>query len=143
MITETPVLAVPYPDDALAYLSLPVSADDGFPQSFLLDIDNKVYRLTFGLTYSDPALVLSPQFASSFFNLPDPVLGLYLTLTVEDETLPPADRVLGVSRIVTGSPVAIGPLRFLFSRLRIAQGNLAGPGNLGSEVAGKVAVANG
>jgi hypothetical protein len=44
---------------------------------------------------------------------------------------------------VTQAPVAIGPLRFLFSRIRIAQGNLAGPGRLGSEVVGQVAVANG
>ena len=77
------------------------------------------------------------------FVMPDPALGLYLNLTVEDESLPASAQVLGVSRIVTGAPVAIGPLRFLFSRIRVAQGNLAGPGRLGSEVIGQVAVANG
>lgn len=143
MITATPVLPVPYPDDKLQYLTLPVSGDDGFPQAFLLELNGTVYRLIFGVAYSDPQLILSPVHSASFFDLPDPDLGLFLNLTVEVEALPAPDRTVGITRVVTGAPIAVGPLRFLFSRIRIAQANLAGPGSFGSEVSGSVAVANG
>jgi hypothetical protein len=143
MITATPVLPVPYPDAALNYLRLPVSGDDGFPQAFLLDVGGTIYRLTFGITYSDPALVLDSHYAAGFFDLPDPALGLFLNLTVEMEALPAPSRTLGVSRITTGIPIRAGPLRFLFTRIKIAQANLAGAGSFGSEVLGQVAVANG
>lgn len=143
MTTATPILPIAYPDAALGYLSLPVSGDDGFPQAFLLDIDGTVYRLTFTVMFSDPALVLSSTYSAIFFDLPDPVLGLYLNLMVEIENLPAGSRLVGVSRIVTAYPIPIGPLRFLFSRIKLAQANLVGPGSYGSEVLGLVAVANG
>jgi hypothetical protein len=143
MITATPVLSIPYPDDNLGYLSLPVSGDDGFPQAFLLDLNGAVYRLTFAVVFSDPSLVLSAGFAANFFDLPAPALGLFLNLTVEVEALPAPGRLLGVSRVVIGSPISIGSLRFVFSRIKIAQANLAGPGSFGSEVLGQVAVTNG
>ncbi len=143
MSTATPILSIPYASAALNYLALPVSGDDGFPQAFLLGLNGTVYRLTFMVYYSDPALVLSSDYASGFFDFPDPDLGLFLNLTVEIEALQPPNRLVGVSRITKGIPLAIGPLRFLFSRIRIAQANLAGPGSYGSEVLGQVAVANG
>jgi hypothetical protein len=143
MTTATPVLSIPYPDDALAYQKLPVSGDDGFPQAFLLDVNGTVYRLTFGVTFSDPALIFDPAYASNFFDLPDPKLGLFLNLMVELEAAVGASRTIGVSRITTGILIAMGPLRFRFSRIRIAQANLAGPGSFGSDVGGEVAVANG
>jgi hypothetical protein len=143
MMTETPVLPVPYPDSSLPYLSLPVSGDDGFPQAFLLDINDVVYRLTFSIMYTDPAAIFSSNYASGFFDLPDSQLGLFLNLTVELEGLPAPDRLIGVSRLNTGIPIPIGPLRFLFSRIKVAQANLVGPGSFGSEVLGQVAVPNG
>jgi hypothetical protein len=142
MITETPILPVPYPDSSQAYLSLPVSGDDGFPQAFLLDMNGTVYRLTFSIIYTDPSVIFSSSYASGFFDLPDPDLGLFLNLTVELEALPAPDRLLGVSRLTTGIPIPIGPLRFLFSRIKVAQANLVGPGSFGSEVIGQVAVVN-
>lgn len=143
MTTATPVLSLAYPDASLTYFSLPVSGDDGFPQAFLIDLNGTIYRLTFTIMFSDPSLVLSASYGAGFFNLPDPVLGLYLNLMVELENLPTSSRLLGVSRIVIGLPVAIGQLRFLFSRIKLAQANLAGTGAYGSEVLGQVAVANG
>ena len=143
MMTETPILPVPYPDASLAYLSLPVSGDDGFPQAFLLDMNGTVYRLTFSIIYTDPAVIFSSSYASGFFDLPDPQLGLFLNLTVELEALPAPDRFIGVSRLNTNIPIPIGPLRFLFARIKVAQANLVGPGSFGSEVLGQVAVANG
>jgi hypothetical protein len=120
-----------------------VSGDDGFPQAFLLDVNGTVYRLTFGIMYTDPSLILSPDYASGFFDLPEPELGLFLNLTVELEAAQPPNRLVGVRRLTTNIPLRIGPLRFLFSRLKIAQANFAGPGSFGSEVLGQVAVANG
>ena len=143
MMTETPVLPVAYQDQDLSYLSLPVSGDDGFPQVFLLNVNSTIYRLTFTVLFSDPSLVLSSDYASGFFDLPDLVLGLFLNLTVELEASPSPGNLVGVSRIVPGIPIAIGPLRFLFSRIKIAQANLAGTGSYGSEIIGQAAVANG
>ena len=40
-------------------------------------------------------------------------------------------------------PIAIGPLRFRFHRVRIAQANLRGSGAFGSSITADVAVANG
>ena len=143
MMTETPILSIPYPDSSLAYLSLPVSGDDGFPQAFLLDMNGTVYRLTFSIIYTDPAVIFSSTYASGFFDLPDPQLGVFLNLTVELEALPSPDRFNGVSRLNINIPIPIGPLRFLFSRIKVAQANLVGPGSYGSEVLGQVAVTNG
>jgi hypothetical protein len=136
---QTPLRAIPYKDESLSYMTLPASGDDGFPQVFLLDLGGTVYRLTFGVSYSDPSLVLSPQYSGTLFDLPDSELGLCLSLRVEQEDQTGPNRLLGVSRLVLDAPVAIGPLRFRFSRITIAQANLAGPGQFGSELIGEVA----
>jgi hypothetical protein len=141
-MTGTPVLSLPWPDEALAYTALPASGDDGFPQVFLLDLGGSVYRLTFGVSFTDPALVLGSQYAGTFFDLPDPERGLFLTLRVDREDLPPGSGLLGVRRVVLYVPMALGRLRFRFSRIKIAQANLSGPGQFGSELVGEAAVAD-
>ena len=137
-----PVQTLPWPDEALDFLALPVSGDDGVPQAFLLDIGGTVYRLILGVSFTDPGLVLSAEYAGSFFDLPDAARGLYLTLRLEREDLPAETRFLGTSRIVIGLPVPIGPLRFRFSRIKLSQANLSGPGAFGSEIVADVAVAH-
>ena len=91
-MAQTPVLSVPRPEDSLAFLPLPVSGDDGVPQVFLATVGSVVYRLILGVTFSDPSLVLSSAYANTFFDLPDTDGGLYLTLRVEREDLPPDTR---------------------------------------------------
>jgi hypothetical protein len=132
----------PWPDDSLAYVALPATGDDGFPQAFLLDLQGTVYRLTMTVYYPDPALVLSNAYANVVFDLPDPTHGLYLNLKVEYENLPATSRLIGVQRVVLDMPIALGPLRFRFTRVRVAQANLSGPGSFGSELAAEVAVIN-
>lgn len=132
----------PWPDDSLSYSALPASGDDGFPQVLLLQIQQTVYRLTMTVYYPDPDFVLGSAYANTMFDLPDPVRGLYLNLRVEYENLPAATRLIGAQRVVLSMPIALGPLRFRFSRIRIAQGNLAGPGSFGSTLTADVAVAN-
>jgi hypothetical protein len=139
---STPVLPVPWPDETPGYSSLPVSGDDGLPHAFLLDVGGVVYRLTLGISFTDPSFVLSSSFAATLFDLPDPDRGLYLTLRVESENQPDATRLVGVQRIVPDLPLRFGPLRVRFSRMKIAQPNLSGPGQFGSELIGEVAVAN-
>lgn len=133
----------PWPDDALPYVALPVSGDDGFPQAFLLQIQQVVYRLTLAVYYPDPALILSATYAGVVFDLPDPNLGLYLNLRAEFETQPPATRLIGARRVTLNIPMALGPLRFRFHRVRIAQANLSKPGAFGSSITANVAVTNG
>ncbi|SRR5579883_1749462 len=133
----------PWPDDALNYAPLPATGADGFPQIFLLQAAGVVYRITMTVYFSDPEFVLSPKYANTFFDLPDPVRGLYLNLKLELENLPDPTRLLGARRVVLAMPIALGPLRFRFTRARVAQANLAGPGSFGSELLAEVAVAHG
>jgi hypothetical protein len=132
----------PWPDDDLTYVSLPASGDDGFPQAFLLQFAGVVYRLTITVYYPDPDYVFNQAYANTFFDLPDPVRGLYLNLKVEIEALPAPARLVGARRVVLAMPMVFGPLCFLFTRARVAQANLTGPGSYGSELIAEVAVAN-
>jgi hypothetical protein len=43
--TTVPALP-PWPDDALSYVTLPATGDDGFPQVFLLQLQGTVYQVT-------------------------------------------------------------------------------------------------
>jgi len=140
-IVTTPALP-PWPDDALSYAALPATGDDGFPQVFLLQLQRIVYRVTMTVYYPDPDFVLSPAYANTIFDLPDPVRGLYLNLRLEYENLPDATRLIGAQRVVLDMPIALGPLVFRFTRIRVAQANLAGAGSFGSELVAQVAVSN-
>jgi hypothetical protein len=141
-MTQTPVLSLPWPDEALVYAPLPASGDDGFPQVFRIELGGTVYRLTFGVSFTDPALVLGSQYAGTFFDLPDPDHGLFPTLRADRDDLPPGSGFVGAQRVVLAIPIPLGPLRFRFSRIKIAQANLAGPGQFGSELTGEVAVSH-
>ncbi len=141
-MSPTLTTPLPWPDDSLSYSTLPASGDDGFPQVFLAQIQQTVYRLTMTVYYTNPDLVLGSAYANTLFDLPDPTLGLYLNLRAEFEKLPAATRLIGARRVVLNMPMALGPLRFRFSRIRIAQPNLAGPGSFGSTLTADVAVAN-
>lgn len=132
----------PWPDDARSYAALPATGDDGFPQVFLLELQGAVYRVTMTVYYADPDFVLSHAYANTVFDLPDPVRGLYLNLKLEYENQPEATRVIGARRVALDMPVVLRPLVFRFSRIRIAQPNLAGPGSFGSELVAQVAVSN-
>jgi hypothetical protein len=141
----TPLLLTPppLPDDGLSYSLLPATADDGFPQAFLMSLQSVVYRVTMTVCYPDPALVVGRDDANTLFDLPDPVRGLYLNLMLEFEQQPPPARLIGARRAVLDLPIAFGPLRLRFKRIRIAQANLRGPGAYGSELRAEVAVGNG
>ena len=129
-----------WPDDGLSYVDLPATGDDGFPQVFLLEMNSVVYRVTMTVYYRDPDYVLNNAYANVFFDLPDPVRGLYLNLKVELENLPAPGNLVGAQRVVLDIPIALGPLRFRFNRVRVAQANLAGSGSFGSELLAEVAV---
>ena len=133
---------LPWPDDSLAYVPLPATGDDGFPQAFLLQFAGVVYRITMTVSYPDPAYVLDRAYSGVVFDLPDPARGLSLNLKVEVESLPTPDRLVAARRVVIGMPMAFGPLRLRFRRVRVAQANLVGPGSHGSELLAEVAVAN-
>jgi hypothetical protein len=139
-MARTPVQYLAWPFEELAFQPLPVSGDDGVPQVFLLQLGDTVYRLGLGVTYASTDVVLAPRFASTFFDLPNPGLGLHLELRLEQENQPPQTRFLGARRVVLDVPFAIGAAVFRFSRIRLAQANLAGPGAFGSEIVADVAV---
>ena len=140
--TQAALILADWPDDALDYAPLPVSGDDGFPQAFLISVAGFVYRLIFTVVYSDPAYVVGREYEGAVFDLSDPALGLALDLRVEREDLTGSDRLVGVRRVVLDMPIAFGPMRFRFSRLKVARANLVQPGASGSEIVGEVAVAH-
>jgi len=131
-----------WPDDKLSYVPLMVSGDNGFPQAFRQQIAGIVYRMTLAVIYTDPAYVLSSAYAGMFFDLLNPERGLFLNIQVEREDQPDTERLIGVRRVVLDMPIPIGPLRFRFSRIKIAQRNLVRPGQSGSELVAEVAVTN-
>jgi hypothetical protein len=141
----TPLLITPpaLPDDGLSYSPLPATADDGFPQAFLISLQSVIYRVTMAVSFPDPALIVGRDDANTLFDLPDPVRGLYLNLMLEFERQPPPTRLIGTRRAVLDLPMAFGLLRFRFKRIRIAQANLRGPGAFGSELRADVAVGHG
>ena len=138
----TAASAPAWPGDALTYVPLPATGDDGFPQMFLLQIKQTVYRLTLSVYYPDPDYIVGHAYANTIFDLPDAARGLYLNLRAEYESLPAATRLIGAVRVVLNKPIALGPLRFRFTRIRIAQPNLAGRGAYGSELTAAVARAD-
>jgi hypothetical protein len=141
--SATTLALPPWPDDGLDYSPLPATGDDGFPQAFLLNLQGVVYRLTMTVYYADPDFVVSPTYAKEIFDLPDAARGLYLNLKTEYEEQPEETRLIGARRVVLDMPIAMGPLRFRFKRIRVAQANLRGAGSFGSELVAEVVVSDG
>jgi hypothetical protein len=146
---------------------LPIQPEDGFPQAFLLRLEQTMYRLALSVSFLtfEPfampraggetpehrvprrSLSLPLSFAGARVQLPWEVVTerdraiydlpqemLYLVLRVERPDLPEGQQIQSVTRTVLGMPIRLGDLEFLFQRIRIARGNLFGPGDFGSEV---------
>jgi hypothetical protein len=146
--------------------SVPILPEEGFPQSFLMSVGVKLYRLTFSVSFltfepftplppePDPQpageLLPAPVPPGERVTVPAPIsLGqgllyplpqqdLYLVLKVEREDLPEDQRVLGITRPVLGLPIQFGDLAMTFTEIDIARGNLQGQGRFGSRVVAEV-----
>jgi hypothetical protein len=117
----------------LTYLRLPINADEGFPQSFQLNVSGRIYRV---LLYVN---VLEGEAATPddhIYRLPE--LGAFMVMRVDRETAG-TPQVIFQRKLVLNLEYEAAELAFLFRRIWVAKRNLNGVGAFGSEVNGGVA----
>jgi len=118
----------------LTFATLPVNADEGFPQCFRLQLGTTVYQLDFSVNVAEEVLALS----SGVLDLPAD--RAFLVVGVAQET--PAGLLSLLRRkVVPGLQYPAGPLVLTFPSAQIDVRNLHGAGSYGSSVVGGVALA--
>jgi hypothetical protein len=121
---------------ARTYLRLPIDADQGFPQAFLLSMDERLYRITLYVN------VLAEEGGSEkpddFVYEELPVAGAFMVMEAARETVDGPD-VFFRRRLVPNLEYEADELAFLFRKIKVARQNLNGIGAFGSEVIGGVA----
>jgi hypothetical protein len=131
--------AAPAAERPRAYRPLPIRADEGFPQSFRLQLGNQVYQLVLYVNAAEELLEGTP--VEAVLDLPRPAGDAYLVLRVEREATAGAEpAVLLVRKLVPGLDYEAGQLAFTFTEMRVAVRNLNGAGAYGSSVKGGVAL---
>jgi hypothetical protein len=118
---------------AREYLSLPIEADEGFPQSFRFVFGNSTYRISLYVTVLEDR---RPTVDELVYELPTPTE--YMVMTVAREG-PGEPQVILRRRIVPNHEYEAEELAFLFRELTVARRNLNGVGSFGSQVTGGVA----
>lgn len=114
------------------FLPLPINADEGFPQAFLLAFLGATYVLAF---YINIAEGIAPD-ADGFYDLPK-TRG-FMVLTVARQTVD-GPVILVRRKLVKAQIVEAGELLLRFSTMKVAPLNLNGVGAYGSVVKGEVA----
>jgi hypothetical protein len=118
----------------IAYLSLPINADDGFPQAFRLAFNGQVYQLLFYVNIQEEVAAAA---ADSFvFDLPAPGAFMVLRLSRESAAAP---LVIFQRKLVVNLAYTAAELALRFTALRVAKQNLNGAGSFGSQVMGGIA----
>lgn len=118
---------------AREYLSLPIEADEGFPQSFRFVFGGSTYRISLYLTVLEDR---RPTVDELVYELPTQTE--YMVMTVAREG-PGEPHVIFRRRIVPNYEYEAEELAFLFRELKVARQNLNGVGSFGSRVTGGVA----
>jgi hypothetical protein len=114
------------------YLSLPVNADEGFPQSFRFVFGNSTYRISLYVTVLEDR----PQTVDEIvYELPTETE--YMVMTVAREG-PGEPQVIFRRRIVPDHEYEADELAFLFREVKVARQNLNGVGSFGSRITGGV-----
>jgi hypothetical protein len=120
----------------LDYLSLPINADEGFPQAFRLAFNNNIYTLL--LYVNAPEEEVRAMADDGFFDLPAPGSHAFMVMRVARETAG-EPQVIFQRKLVLKHEYAASELAFRFTRIHVAKGNLNGVGSFGSQVEGLVA----
>jgi hypothetical protein len=116
------------------FLRLPINADEGFPQAFMLATGDAMYRFVLYVNVAEE-LLPGPE---TVMDLGSGVAGVFMVLTVARED-PGGETVLLRRKIVPGLQYQAGDLMLTFTTLRVAVRNLNAVGTYGSEVVGGVA----
>ena len=117
------------------FLRLPINADEGFPQTFRLDFENRTYRCFLYVNLPEPEV---EQSLDTVMSLPDPESGAFMVLRVSREgTVEP--EVIFQRKLVLDLEYEAAELAFLFREIKVARRNLNGIGAFGSSVIGGIA----
>lgn len=116
------------------YLQLPINADEGFPQSFRLSFNGKIYQVMLYANILEDAPA-QPD-ANGIYTLPDN--GAFLVMRVLQENTTGA-TIIFQRKLVTHLEYEAAEVAFIFNTMRVAQSNLNGIGSFGSQVTGGIA----
>lgn len=115
------------------YLTLPINADEGFPQAFRLAFNDRIYRVTLYVNVPEEEPEEDPE---RIYELP--AAGAFMVMRVEREgDGPPA--VILQRKLVREHEYEAQELAFRFTRMRVAKRNLNGVGVFGSVIEGGIA----
>jgi hypothetical protein len=116
------------------YLSLPINADEGFPQAFRLSFGGQVYQI---LLYANVAEHIAAQAApDEVFSLPQD--GAFLVMRALRES-PDGLTAIFQRKLVPELEYEAAELAFIFHTMQVAKKNLNGQGAFGSVVRGGIA----
>lgn len=114
------------------YFSLPINADEGFPQAFRLTFNEQSYQM---LLYVNCAAALLDD-EDAMLQLPIP--RAFLVLRVLRET-PSGTTAIFQRKVIPYLEYEAAELALLFTEMRVARRNLNGVGAFGSQVLGGIA----
>ena len=118
----------------LQYLTLPINADEGFPQAFRLALGARAYTFTLYVNLLDEEG--RPGDETVYDLARDP--RAFMVMVVRRETPAPNEQIFR-RRLVVDHEYAAAELGFLFTTIAVDRRNLGGVGSFGSTVLGGVA----
>jgi hypothetical protein len=126
------------------FRQLPVDADEGFPQSFLLAMLGNVYRFELYVNVAEEQLptypaAADPRTALDLIGDRRGPRGLLVLAVVRQD--PGGETSLIRRRVLPGQVYAARELRLRFAEITVAIGNLNGVGEFGSRIRAEVAAA--
>lgn len=115
------------------YYQLPINADEGFPQSFLLNFNNQSYEMRFHVNVPEPETPFPEDY---IFELPD--ANAFVVMQVARLTAA-GPQVIFRRKLVPNLEYQAAEVAFIFRTMRVAKQNLNGVGSFGSEITGGIA----
>lgn len=123
-------------DETRTYQSLPIVADEGFPQSFRLSLGTRIYRMTLYVNVTERLLDATPE--DDVLVLPQDEAFMVLRVQRESDTAEP--ETILQRKLVPGLDYEAEEVALRFSEMRVARRNVNGVGPHGSSVKGGVAL---
>ena len=117
------------------YQSLPIVADEGFPQSFRLALGSRIYRLTLYVNVTERLLDATPE--DGVLELPQEDAFMVLRVARESDTAEP--ETILQRKLVPNLDYEAEDVALRFTEMRVARRNVNGVGPHGSSVKGGVA----
>lgn len=116
------------------YLQLPINPEEGFPQAFQLNFNQRTYRILLYVNVLERDLETTDD---HIYHLPEP--GAFLVMQVAREAAEGLEIIFW-RKLVLHLEYEVAELAFVFRELQVAKRNINGVGAFGSHVVGGVAV---